>query len=74
MALSLAEKLQRVGMPGEQAKLLADAIANAGGGSVDWGDITGAQAGVEAAVAAKTEIASLTSGSDAADVVAALQA
>ncbi|MCO5157585.1 MAG: hypothetical protein M9945_12695 [Aquamicrobium sp.] len=74
MALSLAEQLQRVGMPGEQAKLLADAIANAGGGPVAWGNITGAQAGVEVAVAAKAQIAALTSGSDAADVVAALQA
>lgn len=31
MALTLAEQLQRVGMPGEQARLIQDAIAGAGG-------------------------------------------
>lgn len=68
------KRLIELGMPTELAKEVAEQIAAAGGGSVAWGDVTGAQAGVEAAVAAKTQVAALTSGSDAADIVAALQA
>lgn len=67
-------RLMALGMPGELAKEIAAQIDAAGGGSVAWGDVTGSQAGVEVAVAAKTEIAALTSGSDAAAIVAALQA
>ena len=74
MALSNAERLMRLGVSAELAKELADQIAAASGGPVAWSDVTGSQAGVEAAVAAKTEIAALTSGSDAADIVAALKA
>lgn len=72
MAFSLAEQLMRVGMPAEQARLLSEAIS--GAGSVAWANVTGTQAGVEAAVAAKNEIAALTGSSDAAAIVAALQA
>ena len=79
MGLSLAERLMRVGMPAEQAKLLSEAIG--GGFGVAWGNISGkptefpaSAASVNAAVAAKAEIAALTEDSSAADVVAALQA
>lgn len=68
-------RLVELGMVPELAKEVAAQIeAAAGGGSVAWGDVTGTQAGVEAAVAAKTEIAALDSESTAADIVAALQA
>ena len=73
MALSNAERLMRLGVSAELAKELADQIA-AAVSAVAWANITGSQAGVEAAVAAKTEIAALTSGSAAADIVAALKA
>ena len=73
MALSNAERLMRLGVSAELAKELADQIA-AAVSAVAWANVTGSQAGVEAAVAAKTEIAALTSGSNAADIVAALQA
>lgn len=49
-----------------------DAFIN--GPGIPWIALYGQQTGVEAAVAAKTEIAALTSGSDAADIVAALKA
>ena len=73
MALSNAERLMRLGVSADLAKELADQIA-AAVSAVAWANVTGSQAGVEAAVAAKTEIAALTSGSNAADIVAALQA
>lgn len=67
-------RLMALGMPGELAKEVAAQIDAVVGGSVAWGDVTGAQAGVEAAVAAKTEIAALDGDSTAAEIVAALQA
>lgn len=73
MAMTKADQLVRIGMPPELAKLLASWIEG-GGVSVSWGNVTGTQAGVEAAVAAKAQIAALTSGSSAEDIVAALQA
>lgn len=73
MAFSNAERLMRLGVSAELTKELADQIA-AAVSAVAWANVTGSQAGVEAAVAAKTEIAALTSGSNAADIVAALQA
>lgn len=63
MALSNAEKLVNLGMPAELAAIVQSMIADA---------FTDADA--EAAIAAKTEVAALTSGSDAAAIVAALQA
>lgn len=71
--MTKAEALVHLGMPAELAKQLAAWIESPAA-SVAWANVTGAQAGVEAAVAAKTEIAALTSGSNAADIVAALQA
>ena len=80
MAFTKAEALMRLGMPAELEKQLQEWIEG-GSGTVAWGDVTGKPstfpadpATVEAAVAAKTEIAALTSGSSAADIVAALQA
>lgn len=73
MALSNAERLMRLGVSAELAKELSAQIAEAVS-AVAWANVTGSQAGVEAAVAAKAEIAALTSGSNAADIVAALQA
>ncbi len=67
-------RLCELGMPPELAKEVAKQIDAAATSTVAWGDVAGAQAGVEAAVAAKTEIAALTSGSDAEAIVAALQA
>lgn len=74
MALSNAQKFINLGMPADLAKVLAEAIESSVVDSIAWANVTGSQAGVEAAVAAKTEIAALTSGSDAAAIVAALQA
>lgn len=73
MALSNAEKLVNLGFPTEQAKLLQTMIAEAVA-AVTPADIEGFDAAVEAAVAAKTEIAALTGGSTAANIVTALQA
>lgn len=67
-------RLCELGMPTELAKEVARQIDAAAGGSVVWSEISGTQAGVEAAVAAKSEIAALTSSSDAEAIVAALQA
>lgn len=69
-----AERLAELGMPTELAKEVARQIAAASGGTVEWADVEGTQAGVEVAVANKAAIAALTSGSDAAAIVAALQA
>lgn len=66
-------QLAEAGFNEVQVKVLRAIVADAVS-SVAWANITGAQAGVEAAVAAKTEIDALTSGSDAADIVAALKA
>lgn len=73
-------RLVELGMPPELAKEVAAQI-DAGGGSVAWDDVSGkpstfpaSPASVEAAVAAKTEIAALDSESTTAEVVAALQA
>lgn len=74
MAMTIAAKMISQGMSPELAKIIAAAITEAAGGSVAWADVTGSQAGVEAAVKAKPAIAALTSGSDAAAIVAALQA
>lgn len=65
MAQSNAQRLINLGFPVEQAKLLAEMIA----GGDPYTDTD-----AEAAIAAKTEIAALTSESTAADIVAALQA
>jgi hypothetical protein len=73
MAIADIRKLIGVGVPPETAKVI-DEIITASGASIAWADVTGTQAGVEAAVAAKTEIAALTGSSTAADIVAALQA
>lgn len=67
-------RLVELGLPPELAKEIAAQIEAAAGSTVAWADVTGSQAGVETAVSAKTEIAALTSGSDAAAIVAALQA
>lgn len=67
-------QLSETGFTAAQIKALRDLISEATGGSVAWADVTGAQAGVEAAVAAKTEIAALTGSSTAADIVTALKA
>lgn len=73
--MNLANKLVQLGMVPELAKVVAQAIAEAGETqTVAWGDIEGAQEGVEAAVAAKTEIAALSGGSTAANIVTALKA
>lgn len=73
--MDLANKFVQLGMVPALAKAVADAITEAGQEqAVAWADIEGADAGVAAAVAAKTEIAALNSESTAADVVAALQA
>lgn len=70
-----AQKLVQLGMPTQLAAELAAQIAAAGTPqAVAWAGVTGTQAGVEAAVAAKTEIAALTGSSTAADIVAALKA
>lgn len=63
MALTNTEKLINLGMPPELAKAVVEIAAGA---------YTDADA--EAAIAAKTEIAALTGGSSAADIVTALQA
>ncbi len=69
-----ARRLIELGMVPELAAEVAAQIAAAAGAAVAWGNVTGTQDGVESAVATKTEIAALTSDSDAADIVAALQA
>ena len=75
MAYSTTQKMIVLGLSPELAKVIAEAITEAsGGGTVAWADVTGTQAGVETAVKTKTQIAALTSGSDAAAIVAALQA
>lgn len=66
-------RLTALGMAPELATEVADQITT-DTASIAWADVTGTQAGVEAAVAAKTEIAALTAGSTAAQIVAALQA
>lgn len=66
-------RLVELGMVPELAKEVAAQI-DAAVAAVAWANITGAQAGVEAAVAAKTEIAALTGSSTAANIVTALQA
>lgn len=66
-------KFYGLGMAPELAANVAEAIDGAAG-SPDWANINGTQAGVEAAVKAKAAIAALTSGSTAADIVAALKA
>lgn len=73
MALSNAEKLVNLGFPTQQAVLLQAMIAEAVA-AVTPEDIAGFDAAVEAAVAAKTEIAALTGASTAANIVTALQA
>lgn len=73
MAIADIRKLMAVGVPAEMAKVI-DEIVTSSGASIAWADVTGTQAGVEAAVAAKTEIAALTGSSTAADIVAALKA
>lgn len=60
------KRLIELGMPTELAKEVAAQIDAAAGEYTD--------ADAVAAVAAKTEVAALTSSSDAADIVAALQA
>lgn len=73
--MDLANKFVQLGMVPALAKAVADAIAEAGQEqAVAWADIDGAQAGVEAAVAAKTEVAALNGSSTAANIVTALQA
>lgn len=74
MAFTNAEKFVALGINPDLAKALSDAILDAVVTTLAWADITGTQAGVEAAVAAKTEIAALTGSSTAADIVTALQA
>jgi len=61
-----AEKLVSLGVPAEVAKVISDMVAAAAAdpSSTD----------IEVAIATKTEVAALTSGSSAADIVAALQA
>lgn len=73
MALSNAEKLVNLGFPTEQAKLLQTMIAQAVA-AVTPADIEGFNEAVEAAVAAKTEIAALSGASTAANIVTALKA
>lgn len=73
MAQTNAQKLVNLGFPAEQAKLLETMIAQAVA-AVTPADIVGFDAAVEAAVAAKTEIAALTGSSTAANIVTALQA
>jgi len=74
MAYTVAQKMITQGMSPELAKVVQDAISEATGGTVAWADVTGTQAGVEAAVKAKPAIAALTGSSTAADIVAALKA
>lgn len=64
MAQSDAEKLVNLGVPTQQAKILADMTSGQ----------TYTDADAEAAIAAKTDVAALDSDSTAADIVAALQA
>lgn len=59
-----AKKLTELGMATELAKQVASQVA----------DAAPTNAEIEAAIAAKTEIAALTGSSTAADIVAALQA
>lgn len=73
MAIADIRKMIGVGVPPEMAKVMDELLTSAGA-SIAWADVTGTQAGVEAAVKAKPAIAALTSGSDAAAIVAALQA
>lgn len=68
-----ATRLVELGMPPELAKEVAAQISGVIA-TVPWANVSGAQAGVEAAVSAKTEIAALTGGSNAAAIVTALQA
>lgn len=72
--MALVNELIELGMVPQLAKKLADAISSAVPAAVPAANITGLDAAVETAVASKTEIAALTSGSDAADIVAALKA
>ena len=67
-------RLTALGMSPELATEVAAQIDAAAAATVAWADVTGTQAGVEAAVAAKTEIAALTGSSTAANIVTALQA
>lgn len=73
MAIADIRKLIGAGVPPETAKVI-DELLTASGASIAWGDVTGTQAGVEAAIKAKTQIAALTGSSTAADIVAALKA
>jgi hypothetical protein len=66
-------RLIELGMPAELAKEVANQI-DAAVAAVTPSDITGFDTAVEEAVAAKTEIAALTGGSTAANIVTALQA
>lgn len=68
MAINVT-RLIELGMVPELAKELATQIA-----ALAPADIAGFDAAVEEAVADKTEVAALTSGSNAAAIVAALQA
>lgn len=71
--MSNTNRLIALGLAPELAEEIANQIAGAPG-SVAWANVTGTQAGVETAVAAKPEIVALTSASTAEDIVAALQA
>jgi hypothetical protein len=73
MALTGVQTLINLGMQPELAKAV-DALVTAAVGAITPADITGFDAAVETAVADKTEIAALTGASDAAAIVAALQA
>jgi hypothetical protein len=67
------KRLIELGLPAELAKEIAAQI-DAAVAAVTPAEITGFDAAVEAAVAAKTEIAALTGSSTAANIVTALQA
>lgn len=68
-----ARRLIELGLPPQLATELANQIDGVIG-DVPWANISGAQDGVEAAVAAKTEIAALTGSSTADNIVTALKA
>lgn len=79
MAIEDIRKMMAVGIPAEAAKVVDEVVTTASGGAVAWADVTGAQAGVEAAVAAKTSVAALValtdnSGGTANDTVEAVPA
>lgn len=64
MAIADIRKMMAVGVPAETAKVIDEVVTTASGGAVAWADVTGTQAGVEAAVAAKTSIAALANLTD----------